>query len=108
MREGKQIDKEFEFIKIVLSKVKSSVSMTDIVKTWIKQTYPELLGTAEIPETDLVKNAYAEFKTIYDLESYDGSQRTYNRAIEAFNAVVAELDVSLQTCWAHREMKEAA
>ena len=54
-----------------------------------------------------MKNAYAEFKTIYDLESYDGSQRTYNRAIEAFNAVVAELDVSLQTCWAHREMKEA-
>ncbi|MQA40681.1 AAA family ATPase [Rugamonas aquatica] len=107
MRDGKSVEKKFEFIKILLSKVKSSVSMTDAVKSWIKQTYPEILGTAEVPDTDLVKNAYAEFKTIYDLESYDGSQRTYDRALEAFDAVVAEIEVEVQNCWAHREQELA-
>ncbi len=108
VRDSRSVTKQFEFIKIVLSKVKPSVTMTDVVRSWIKQTYPELLATSEIPDTDLVKNAYAEFKTIYDLETYDGSVRTYQRAIDAFNDVVAEIEQAVQTAWAYREAEETS
>lgn len=108
LRSGKSVEKEFEFIKIVLSKVKQSTATTDVVKSWIRQTYHELLGTAEILETDLVMNASAEFKTLYDLTSYEGSVKTYNRAIDAFDAVVDELELEVQNAWAHRMPKETS
>jgi len=106
LRSSKSVQKQFEFIKIVLSKVKQSAQTTDVVKSWIKQTYHELLGTAEILETDLVKNASAEFKTLYDLTTYDGSVKTYNRAIEAFDSVVDELEIEVQNAWAHRSQAQ--
>lgn len=99
LRKGRSVQKEFDFIKIVLSKVKQSASTTDVVKTWIRQTYHELLGNAEVLESDLVMNASAEFKTIYDLTTYDGSARTFNRAVDAFDSVVDELEAELQSAW---------
>jgi chromosome partitioning protein len=108
LRSGRSVEKQFEFIRIVLSKVKQSTATTDVVKSWIRQTYHELLGTSEILETDLVMNASAEFKTLYDLTTYDGSVKTYNRAIEAFDSVVDELELEIQSAWTYRTTKETA
>lgn len=103
LSEGRSVAKQFEFIRVVLSKVKPSTATTDVVKSWIRQTYSELLGGAEILETDLVMNASAEFKTIYDLHTYDGSVKTYNRAIDSFDALVDEIEVEIQNAWSHQE-----
>ncbi|MCY0389894.1 AAA family ATPase [Robbsia sp. Bb-Pol-6] len=100
--ESRDVAKEFEFIRIVLSKVKSQSATTDVVKTWIKQTYSEILANGEMLESDVVKNSAAEFKTLYDLQGYDGSVRTYNRALEAFDAVVAEIENEVQQSWRRR------
>jgi chromosome partitioning protein len=99
LSEGRAVEKSFAFIKVVLSKVKPGVSTTDVVKSWIQQTYAELLARAEVLESDLVKNATAEFKTIYDISKYDGSAATYNRAIESFDSVIDELEAELQHAW---------
>lgn len=107
MRNSRGVQKDFEFVKIILSKVKQSTATTDAVKTWIRQTYPELLSTAEIPETDLVKNASAVFKTLYDLSSYEGSVKSFNRALEAFDSVVDDIEVEIQNAWMYAT-KEAA
>jgi chromosome partitioning protein len=103
LHEERSVKKQFEFVKIILSKVKPSTATTDVVKSWIRQTYAEILGNSEILETDLVMNASAEFKTVYDLHSYDGSMRTYNRAIEAFDAVVDEMEAEIQNAWMYQE-----
>jgi chromosome partitioning protein len=100
--EGRSVEKAFAFIKVVLSKVKPGVSTTDVVKSWIQQTYPELMARAEILDSDLVKNAAAEFKTIYDLSKYDGSAQTYNRALESFDSVVDEIESEIQNAWTLR------
>ena len=99
LNSSKSVEKEFEFIKIVLSKVKQSSATTPIVKSWIKQTYHELLCTSEIIDTDIVMNASAEFKTLYDLTTYEGSTKTFNRAIDSFDAVVDEIEASIQNAW---------
>lgn len=46
-----------------------------------------------------MKNAAAEFKTIYDLSKYEGSLATYNRALESFDSVVDEIEVEIQRAW---------
>lgn len=102
MRRHKSIGKEFDFVSIVLSKVKASAATTEAVKTWITQTYPDLVNQHEIPETDLVKNASAVFKTIYDLSNYDGSAKTFQRALDAFDAVVTEVEGKIQSAWLHK------
>ncbi len=94
--------KEFSFIKIFLSKVKETAATTNAVRGWIRSTYPELLAAAEVLESDVVKNASAQFKTIYDLGNYEGSVRTFQRALEAFDGVVNELEAELQIIW-HQE-----
>ncbi len=66
-----------------------------------------MLGTAEILDTDIVKNASAEFKTLYDLSGYEGSTKTFNRALDAFDSVVDELEVEVQNTWIHRTLKES-
>jgi chromosome partitioning protein len=99
---SREIEKSFEFIKIVLSKVKASAATTPVVKGWIKQTYHELLATAEVIETDIVKNASAEFQTVYDISEYDGSQRTLARAQESFDGVVDEIEAAIQNAWQRR------
>lgn len=106
LHSSKSIEKEFEFIKIVLSKVKQSAATTPVVKAWIKQTYHELLATAEIIDTDIVMNASAEFKTVYDLSMYEGSVKTFNRALESFDGFVNEIEADIQNAW-HRRMLES-
>lgn len=48
MSDGRDVEKEFAFIKLVLSKVKPGAATTDVVKSWIQQTYPEILARAEV------------------------------------------------------------
>ncbi|MCC7005693.1 MAG: AAA family ATPase [Ottowia sp.] len=105
LRAERSVKKKFEFIKVIPSKVKPQVSTTDVVKSWIRQTYPEVLANSEFLETDLVMNASAEFKTIYDLSTYDGSMKTYNRAIDSFDAVVDEIEIEIQNAWTHQIAK---
>jgi len=107
LQDSKSVEKNFEFIKIVLSKVKASAATTPVVKAWIKQTYHELLATAEIIDTDIVMNASAEFQTVYDITAYDGSQRTLNRALDSFDAVVDEVEASVQNAWKRRIAAES-
>jgi chromosome partitioning protein len=99
LSEGRSVEKAFAFIKVILSKVKPGAATTDVVKSWIQQTYPELLARAEILDSDLVKNATAEFKTIYDLNKYEGSLQTYNRAIDSFDSVIDEVEAEIQNAW---------
>lgn len=108
MEAAKGVAKEFEFIRVLLSKVKARAAMTEAVKSWIRLTYPELMGTAEVPEADVVKNAYAEFKTLYDVEkdNLEGtSVRTFDAALERFEDVVSEIEVLVENVWAHRNQE---
>lgn len=106
MEESRTVQKDFEFIKIILSKVKETAATTNAVRGWIRQTYPELLGSSEVLESDVVKNASAQFKTVYDLGSYEGSQKTFNRALETFDAVVDELEAELVAIWSSEAIQE--
>jgi chromosome partitioning protein len=106
MSGSREVEKRFRFIKIVLSKVKETASTTNVVRGWLQNTYPDLIASSEVLESDVVKNASAQFKTVYDLGSYEGSVKTFTRALETFDAVVSELESELQFAWAELAAKE--
>ncbi|MDN8102653.1 ParA family protein [Burkholderia multivorans] len=108
LNDERSVEKTFAFISIFLSKVKPRLGATDVVRSWIQQTYPELLGRAEVPDEDAVKKASTEFKTIYDLhpQNYEGSLQAYNRTLDAFDAMVDEVEGHVQNAWAAQVTKE--
>lgn len=102
LAQGKGVEKTFDFIKIFLSKARKDIPSTSVVSSWIRDTYPELIGRAELFESNVVKKAMAEFKTVYDLDSrsYEGGTALFNRTVEAFDGMVDELVEQVEGIWA--------
>lgn len=93
------MDKEFEFIHVLLSRVDSSEASSDIVRTWIQATYKEKVLPVEIPKTAVASSASAEFSTVYDIQKYDGNARTFKRARDAYDQFVGYVESSIRTTW---------
>lgn len=96
---NRDVEKNFEFIKVVISKLNSLDTTTAIMKEWVRQTYHELVTTAEIIQTDIVKDAGTTFQTLYEIKQYDGSQKNFTRALEALDSFIGEIDAAVQNAW---------
>jgi chromosome partitioning protein len=94
------LTKEFDFIHVLLSRVDSSDSSTNFVRQWIGQTYAEKVLPVEIPKTAATGVTSAEFGTVYDVSKYDGSQKTFKRARDAYDTFVRYIDSSVRSVWA--------
>lgn len=93
------LDKEFDFIHVLLSRVDSTESTSDIVRTWIQATYKEMVLPVEIPKTAVTSSASAEFSTVYDIQKYDGNARTFKRARDAYDQFVGYVESSIRAVW---------
>jgi len=93
------LTKEFDFIHILLSRVDSTDSASNIVRQWIGQTYAEKVLPVEIPKTAVIGVTAAEFGTVYDVARYDGSARTFKRARDAYDSFVGYIDGSVHSVW---------
>lgn len=99
MLTSRGLDKEFDFIHILLSRVDSSETTSDIVRTWIQATYKEKVLPVEIPKTAVTSSASAEFSTVYDIQKYDGNARTFKRARDAYDQFVGYVESSIRAAW---------
>ena len=93
------LEKEFDFIYVLLSRVDSTESTSDIVRTWIQATYKEKVLPVEIPKTAVTSSASVEFSTVYDIQKYDGNARTFKRARNAYDQFVNYIESSVRTAW---------
>ena len=93
------VHKEFDFIRILLTRVDSSDVTATVVRDWIGQTYEGKVLPVEIPKTSVAVSAAAEFGTVYDLSKYDGSAKTFKRATEAYERVTELMEQLVQATW---------
>ncbi len=97
--EQRGVGKEFDFIRVLLTRVDSSDSTATVVRDWIGQAYEGKVMPVEIPKTAAAASAAAEFGTIYDVGRYDGNARTYKRAAEAYEKVTELVEQLIQATW---------
>jgi chromosome partitioning protein len=102
MLTSRGLDKEFDFIHVLLSRVDSTESTSDIVRTWIQATYKEKVLPVEIPKTAVTSSASTEFSTVYDIQKYDGNARTFKRARDAYDLFVGYVDSSIRAAWTNQ------
>ncbi|MBI3229411.1 MAG: AAA family ATPase [Burkholderiales bacterium] len=93
------LDKEFDFIHVLLSRVDSSDATSNIIRTWIQATYTDKVLPVEIPKTTVTASASAEFGTVYDIQKYDGNARTFKRARDAYDQFVGYVESSVRSVW---------
>ena len=98
--------KAFDFLHILLSRVDHADAASPAVRQWIQATYGEYVLPVEIPKTTVTSNKAAEFATVYDIQKYDGSAKTYKRAIDAYDRFVDLMEESIVETWRARATGE--
>ena len=93
------VTKDFDFVRVLLTRVDSQDSTAAVVKEWIGKTYEGKVLPAEIPKTTVASSSAAEFGTVYDIGRYEGNQRTYRRALDAYDKVTELLEEIIRASW---------
>lgn len=96
------IRKSFEFLHVLLSRVDQADAASPAVRQWIQATYGEFVLPVEIPKTSVTSNKAAEFATVYDVQKYDGSAKSYKRAVDAYDRFVDLIEESVIEAWRAR------
>ncbi|SNT37105.1 chromosome partitioning protein [Noviherbaspirillum humi] len=97
--ENAGISKTFDFIHVLLARVDSADVASDVVRSWISATYAEKVLPVEVPKTAVTSSSSAEFGTVYDVNRYEGSAKTYSRARDAYDRVTDLVEASIRNSW---------
>lgn len=97
----RQIEKEYSFIHVLLSRVNTQDAASAAVRQWITEVYGDKVLPVVIPQTAVTSYASAMFGTIYDLEKYDGSRKTFQRAKEAYDGFCELIEQSIHQYWSY-------
>lgn len=103
--EQRGVTKSFDFVRVLLTRVDSQDSTTATIRDWISKTYEGKVMPAEIPKTTVASSSSAEFGTVYDVAKYDGSQKTYKRARDAYERVSELMEEIIRATW-RRQVSE--
>ena len=101
------VTKEFDFVRVLLTRVDNNDSTAAVVKNWIGSTYEGKVLPTEIPKTTVASSSAAEFGTVYDIRryernesgNYEYNQRTYKRARDAYDKVTELLEELIRASW---------
>jgi len=96
LKEQRGIVKDFAFMRVLLSRVDSTISAS-IVKDWIIKTYGSYVITTEIPRSQVSGVGAVQFGTVYDISKYDGATKTYAKILDAYDSLVDSIDQSIMT-----------
>lgn len=93
------VTKDFDFVRVLLTRVDNQDATAAVVREWIGKTYEGKVLSAEIPKTTVASSSAAEFGTVYDIGRYEGNQRTYKRALDAYDKVTELLEEIIRASW---------
>ncbi|KVQ17909.1 ParA family protein [Burkholderia ubonensis] len=75
-----ELDKTYDFISVLLSKVDyGTTSSAPVVRSWAQRAYGDWLATTEIPASSVMSNGALAFSTVFDLSRADGVAKTLAR-----------------------------
>lgn len=100
LKTHRRIEKDFAFMRVLLSRVDATSVSSSIVKDWIIRTYGPYVLTTEIPRSQVSGVGAVQFGTVYDISRYEGSAKTYAKIRDAYDTLVELIDQSIMsTVW---------
>ena len=99
--------REFDFVHVLLAKVKARDDNAATVTGWINKAYSEFVLPVEIPEEKAAGTTSLQFGTVFDVTTWEGTRPSYNRARDAANRVVDLVESSVVKAWANQKAERA-
>ncbi|WP_157268953.1 AAA family ATPase [Azohydromonas aeria] len=96
------VAKEFDWVRVLLTKVDANNVASGIVRDLILQTYGGCVLPTDIPRSPVTSTSGLQFGTLYDTTAtrYEGSARTYAKLRDASDAVALAIDnLTIATTW---------
>ena len=81
-----------------MTKVDGS-DMSNLVTQTIRKLYTPYVMHAEMHNTQVIKKARANMKSVYEIEVYSGSKKTLDRAIHIVDEVNKEIEALIKNAW---------
>ncbi|MEX4004158.1 ParA family protein [Paraburkholderia sp. EG285A] len=76
----RELDKRFDFISVLLSKVDyGPTASAQVVRGWAQRAYGEWLTATEVPASSVMSNGALAFSTVFDLSRSDTVTKTLAR-----------------------------
>jgi chromosome partitioning protein len=94
-------EKVYDFLAILMTRMKANDEVHQTISNWIRTRFPKFTITAPMLETVVLQKIGPDILTAYEVRSYEGDTRTFDRAMQAMNQVNAELEGAIQNVW-HR------
>jgi chromosome partitioning protein len=92
-------DKVYDFLAILMTKMRAKDDVHETISNWIRTRFPKFTISAPMVETKVLQKIGPEILTAYEVQNYEGDTRTFERAIQAMNAVNAEIEGAIQNVW---------
>ena len=100
LKNSRGFEKDFAFMRVLLSRVETKSIASSVVKDWIIRTYGQYVLTVEIPKSQATSVGAVQFGTVYDISKYDGAAATYQKIRDAYDTFVEMIDQSVvATVW---------
>lgn len=90
--------KDYKFVRLLITKYEKSEN-TKMLVDIIRQLYGRYVQLAVGPNSEAVKKAGTELRSIYEIEKYAGSKKTLDRIKQAVDQVNAELEDVIISTW---------
>lgn len=91
-------DKRYDFVKVVMTKVKST-ELSRVVQGWLHKAYGTKVLPILLPESGIQVSAAAMLSTIYDVSKSDVNSASYARIRQPFDQLTEYLDSQLVRAW---------
>lgn len=94
--------KNYEFVKVMLSRVDSNDSATETIREYLHAAYGNQVMKVEIPKSNVVTNSSVAFGTAFDTQVNRSSRPAFARYKERCEAAVDEIEKAICAAWARR------
>jgi chromosome partitioning protein len=91
-------DKDFSFIRLVVTKYDKTDNSQEIYDT-IRALYADFVLPTAILQSEAIKKADMEMKTIYEIDKYQGAKKTFDRAKIAVDELNSEIESLVKKIW---------
>lgn len=93
---GKMVTKTYDFIKLLVTKQGSQPGDEEVTK-WMRQAFGEFMLEKAMVQTAVISGSRAY--TPLEIDRYDGSTKTFRRALTALDAVNNEIEGLVKKAW---------
>lgn len=92
--------KEYAFIRLLITKHDNQDSNNKLVVT-LRALYGNLVLNNMMYTSEAIRKTSSNMLTLYEVDKYDGSKSTHDRAISHMNGVNAEIESLIRKVWSH-------